>query len=419
LVGAVAVAVNTALSRELYGYIVDDCEARLALLSPAVVDNGFPVDKVACLVCSESLMELLPGLSATAAGPEPVQAEDLAYMLYTSGSTGMPKGVPHRHADLLAAAENYAVQVLGMKSGDKVFSASKLFFGYGLGNSLAFPLYTGGAAILQSGAPLPDTLLSLMERHRPSLFFSVPTVYAQIIRSVSQERLLLPMRLCISAGEALPAAILAEWHRLTGLELLDGMGSTETTHIVISNRQGHTRPGCAGQPVPGYEVRLVDDTDSTVPSGSPGHLLVRGPGFAPYYWNLPEKTAKTVLPDGFIRTGDIFLERDGCYYHKGRSDDMLKVGGQWVSPIQVEEVLRSHPAVVDCAVAACHVGGLERVAAHLIRQPGASSGAELEKDLRAFVSGRLPDYMRPLVYSFVKELPRTATGKVQRFQLRR
>lgn len=228
MVGAVAVAVNTSLSPELYGYIVDDCQARLALLSPTVADSGFPVDKAACLVCSESLMELLPGFPATPAHPEPVQTDDLAYMLYTSGSTGMPKGVPHRHADLLVAAENYAVQVLGMKSSDRVLSASKLFFGYGLGNI--------------------------------------------------------------------------------------------------------------------------------------GHLQVRGPGCAPYYWNLPEKSAKTMLPDGFIRTGDVFLEQNGCYFHKGRSEDMLKVGGQWVSPIQVEEVLRSHPTAVDCAVAACHVGGLERVA---------------------------------------------------------
>ena len=418
MIGAVAVAVNTSLSRELYGYIVDDCDARLALLSPTVVNSGFPVDKTACLVCSERLTELLPGFPATPAYPEPVQTDDLAYMLYTSGSTGMPKGVPHRHADLLVAAENYAVQVLGMQSDDRVFSASKLFFAYGLGNSLAFPLYVGGAAVLHSGNPLPETLMTLMERHQPTLFFSVPTVYGQIIRSVSREQLSLPMRLCISAGEALPTAILAEWQRLTGLSLLDGMGSTETTHIVISNRHGHICPGSAGQPVPGYEIRLVDDTGAIVPSGNIGHLLVRGPGCAPYYWNLPEKSAKTMLPDGFIRTGDVFLEQDGCYFHKGRSDDMLKVGGQWVSPIQVEEALRSHPTVVDCAVAACHVGGLERVAAHLILQPGVSSGTVLEKDLRAFLAGRLPDYMRPLVYSYVKELPRTATGKVQRFKLR-
>lgn len=418
MVGAVAVAVNTALSRELFAYIVDDCDARLALVSPAVVDGGFPVDMAPCLVCSERLTELLPGSPATPTHPEPVQAEDLAYMLYTSGSTGMPKGVPHRHADLLVAAENYSVQVLGMKSADRVFSASKLFFAYGIGNSLAFPLYVGGAAVLHSGAPTPDIVLSLIERHQPSLFFSVPTVYAQIIRSVNQEQLSLPMRLCISAGEALPTAIFTEWRRLTGLELLDGMGSTETTHVVISNRQGHACPGSAGQPVSGYEVRLVDDAGADVPSGAIGHLLVRGPGCAPYYYNLPEKTAKTMLPDGFIRTGDVFLEHNGFYFHKGRSDDMLKVGGQWVSPIQVEEVLRSHPAVDDCAVAPCRVGGLLCVAAHLIIQPVISAGQTLEKELRAFAAERLPDYMRPLVYSFVKELPRTTTGKVQRFKLR-
>jgi benzoate-CoA ligase len=417
MVGAIAVPVNTSLSRELFGYIVNDCAARLALLSPAVVDSGFPVDMTPCLVCSEKLAELLPDSPATPVHPEPVQAEDLAYMLYTSGSTGMPKGVPHRHADLLVAAENYAVQVLGMKTDDRVFSASKLFFAYGLGNSLAFPLYVGAAAVLHSGTPMPGTLLPLIERHQPSIFFSVPTVYAQIIRSINQEQLSLPMRLCISAGEALPKTILAEWQRLTGLEILDGIGSTETTHIVISNRQGHACPGSAGQPVSGYEVRLVDDAGADVPSGTIGHLLVRGPGCAPYYFNLPEKSAKTMLPNGFIRTGDVFLEENGFYFHRGRSDDMLKVGGQWVSPVQVEEVLHSHPAVDDCAVAACRVGGLSCVAVHLILQPGISSGQSLEKELRAFVAERLPDYMRPLVYSFVKELPRTTTGKVQRFKL--
>lgn len=419
LIGAVAVAVSTSLSGETYDYLLADCGARLLLLSPSVAAlPGFPLAGAPCMVCGERLAGALPGYSSGPVPPQPTQPNDLAYMLYTSGSTGRPKGVPHRHPDLSAAAEHYAVQVLGMREADTVFSASKLYFAYGLGNSLAFPLYVGATAVLHAENPMPAQLLSLIIQHEPTLFFAVPTVYGQIIRSVSQDHLALPMRLCISAGEALPAAYGEEWQRLTGLELLDGIGSTELTHIFIANRPGHARPGSAGQPVPGYAVRLVDDDDRVVPAGAAGHLQVRGPGSAPYYWNRPEKTAATMLADGFIRTGDVFLEQDGCYVHKGRSDDMLKVGGQWISPIQLEEVLRTHPAVADCAVAACRVGGLERPAAHLVLQSGKAPGLPLEQELRQFMAARLPDCMCPQLYRFVDDLPRTPTGKVQRFRLR-
>lgn len=419
LIGAVAVAVSTSLSGALYDFMLTDCDARLVLLSPSVAAiSGFPRARTTCIVCGERLSEALPGYPMTPVPPQPVQPDDLAYMLYTSGSTGTPKGVPHRHADLLQATERYAVEMLGLREDDTVFSASKLYFAYGLGNSLAFPLSVGATAVLHPGNPLPDQLLSLMARHCPTLFFSVPTVYGQIIRSVSQDQLALPMRLCISSGEALPAAFFEEWRRLTGLELLDGIGSTELTHIFISNRQGRMVPGSAGQPVPGYEIRLVDDDGRSVSAGAAGHLLVRGTSAAPYYWNRPEKTAETMLADGFIRTGDVFLEQDGCYFHKGRSDDMLKAGGQWISPIQVEEALRMHPAVADCAVAACRVGGLDRPAAHLILQPGQAPGRPLERELRQFMTARLPDYMCPQLYRFVDDLPRTPTGKVQRFRLK-
>lgn len=419
LIGAVAVAVSTSLSGELYDYMLTDSDARLVLLSPSVAAiSGFPFARTTCIVCGERLSEALSGYPITPVPPHPVQADDMAYILYTSGSTGTPKGVPHRHPDLLVAAEHYAVQMLEMRADDTVFSASKLYFAYGLGNSLAFPLYVGATAVLHTGPPLPDQLLSLMAQHCPTLFFSVPTVYGQIIRNVSQDHLALPMRLCISAGEALPAAFFEEWQRLTGLELLDGIGSTELAHIFISNRPGSAVPGSAGQPVPGYEVRLVDDDGMVVSAGSAGHLLVRGPSAAPYYWNRAEKTAETMLTDGFIRTGDVFLEQDGCYFHKGRSDDMLKAGGQWISPIQVEEVLRTHPSVADCAVAACRVGGLDRPAAHLMLQPGHAPGLPLERELRQFMIARLPDYMCPQLYRFVDDLPRTPTGKVQRFRLK-
>jgi benzoate-CoA ligase len=223
------------------------------------------------------------------------------------------------------------------------------------------------------------------------------------------------MRLCISAGEGLPGAVLDAWHSLTSLDILDGIGTTELTHIFISNYPGRIRAGSAGQAVPGYEIRLVDDQDKPVVAGTPGHLQVRGASTAPCYWNLPEKSAATMLADGFIKTGDVFVEEDGYYYHRGRSDDMLKVGGQWISPVQVEDVLRSHPAVADCAVAACTVMGLMRPAAHLILKPDCTA---TEQELRSFMAAHLQDYMVPVRNFFVDDLPRTATGKVQRFKLR-
>lgn len=419
LISAVAVPVSTSLTAETYDYLLADCTPRLLLASPSVAAiGGFPRNRVDCLICGEQLAGVWTEMANAPIVAAAIGEDDPAFMLYTSGSTGRPKGVPHRHGDLLEAADRYAAQVLGMKKEDLALSASKLYFAYGLGNSLAFPLAVGASAVLHPGNPLPGQLLALMARHRPTLFFSVPTLYAQIIRSVDAPHLHLPMRLCISGGEALPAALVEEWRRLTGLELLDGIGSTEMTHNFLSNRPGDLVPGSAGRPVPGYEFRIVDDDGNPVSAGVAGHLLVRGPGAALSYWHLPEKTAETMLADGFLRTGDVFVEQDGRYYHRGRSDDMLKVGGQWISPVQVEEALRNHPAVADCAVAAYRVGGLERPAAHLILRPGNTPGRPLERELRTFVAARLPEYMCPLVYRFVDDLPRTPTGKVQRFRLK-
>lgn len=417
--GAVAVPVSTALTANDYRYILQDSGARFLLSSSAVpLAAELASPSLPNLVCTETVtgwLEQYPTAELVAPAPA---ADELAFMLYTSGSTGQPKGVPHRHRDLLVAAEQYGTKVLGIRPDDLLFSASKLFFAYGLGNSLAFPLYSGATALLHPGKPLPEDLLALIAQHRPTLFFSVPTVYAQIILSTATPQLHLPMRLCISAGEGLPSAVFDEWQRLTGLDILDGIGTTELTHIFISNQPGRIRSGSAGLAVPGYRIRLVDDEGNPVQSGTPGHLQVQGDSTAPWYWNLPEKTAATMLVDGFIKTGDVFQEEDGYYYHQGRSDDMLKAGGQWIAPVQVEEVLRTHPSVADCAVAGCQVMGLMRPAAHLILKPGCVADLTLERDIRRFMASRLQDYMLPVRYFFVDDLPRTATGKVQRFKLR-
>lgn len=419
LTGAMVVAISTTLPPEHYRYILNDCTPKLILASPSAEQQEcLPADSHSCLICGDRLSEWLPDRPATPRQPATVQFDDLAYMLYTSGSTGLPKGVPHRHADLLICAEQYAVKTIGLREDDLVFSPSKLFFAYGLGNSLAFPLYLGGTALLHPGKPLATELLALMEQHRPTVLCSVPTVFAQIIRSVATDRLQLPLRLCISAGEALPTALFEEWRRLTGLEILDGIGTTEAGHIFISNRPGQVVAGSAGEAVPGYEIRLVDDNDRLVPPGREGQLQVQGASVAPCYWNLPQKSAATMLPDGFLKTGDIFVEKGGYYFYRGRSDDMMKAGGQWISPQEVEEALRKHPAVADCAVAGYHVGGLERPAAHLILNTGFGSDPLLEQKLRKFLAAQLPVQMRPVRYFYPDELPRTSTGKLQRFKLR-
>lgn len=420
LAGNRAVPVSTALTEDDYAYILADSGAQL-LLTVATVPAaaGCPLpDGVHRLHANGPVCDWLADLPAAPLSVPQPSADEPAFIQYTSGSTGRPKGVPHRHRDMLVAAEQYAGQVLEIRPDDLLFSASKLFFGYGLGNSLGFPLYHGATAILHPGKPTPDELLQLIRQHRPTVFFSVPTIYAQIIRSCSDEQLQLPMRLCVSAGESLPAAIFEAWQQLTGLELLDGIGTTELFHIFISNYPGQARAGLSGRPVPGYEIRLVDDAGAPVPSGTPGHLQVRGKSSTPGYWNLPDKTAALILADGFLRTGDMCTEQDGWYCHQGRSDDMLKAGGQWIAPQQIEDKLRTHPAVADCAVAGYRYGGLERPAAHLVLKPDVMVDPAFERELRRFLVDRLPDYMQPVRWFFVSDLPRTATGKVQRFKLR-
>jgi benzoate-CoA ligase len=339
-------------------------------------------------------------------------------MLYSSGSTGKPKGVPHRHKSLLLPCDLVGKGVMGITGDDVIFSSSKLSFAYGLINSLAFPLRFGATAVLHPGKSDPHAILEIFGRRKPSIFFSVPTIYTQIILSCTDRELKLPMRLCCSAGEALPAALFEEWQRLTGMEILDGIGSTEMSYHFISNIPGHAVAGSAGQLAPGYRARLVDDDGDDVPAGIEGSLLVSGETMSPFYWNLPEKSAATMLPDGFLRTGDIFVERDGFYYYRGRRDDMIKVDARWVSPVTVEDALRSHPAVADCAVAAVSVGTLLRPGAFVVLTRGTEQTPGLVRELRTHTMARLPEYMCPVRYRFMEELPRTPTGKLQRCRLR-
>jgi benzoate-CoA ligase len=419
LAGVTAVAASTALREEDFCHILEDSGARLLVTHPdltaLVAAPGVHVDAI---ICAEDGSFCFPACSGAGLEQYRPTDEDLAFMLYSSGSTGKPKGIPHRHRDLLLPCELVGSAIIGITTDDLIFSASKFSFAYGLINSLAFPLFFGASAIIHPGKPDPAAILNIIRDRRLTIFFSVPTIYSRLILSCTANQLSLPMRICYSAGEALPAAVFEEWQRLTGLELIDGIGSTEMTYVYISSRPGHARPGSTGQPVPGYGVRLVDDNGNDVPSGIEGNLLVKGRTMAPFYWNLSEKSAETMLPDGFCRTGDVFVERDGFYYHRGRSDDMIKAGAHWVSPAQVEDALLSHPAVAECAVAAVSAGALIKPGAFVILATGTVETPGLVRELRAHLLARVPDYMCPARFKFVNELPRTTTGKIQRFRLR-
>jgi benzoate-CoA ligase len=419
LAGAVAVAVDADLREDDFTHIIGDCGARLLVTH---VERDVPSSvvghKIKMIVCGDDGPPQDCITSSDPINPYQPSDDDFAYMLYSSGSTGKPKGVPHRHKSLLLPCDLVGKAVLGITGDDVIFSSSKFSFAYGLINSLALPLRFGAAAILHPGRPDPLTILDIIGRRKPSVFFSVPTIYTRIILSCTEQNLRLPMRLCCSAGEALPSAVFEEWQRLTGLEILDGIGSTEMAYHFICNIPGQAVAGSAGRLVPGYRARLVDEEGNDVPAGSEGNLLVSGETSSPFYWNLPEKSSETMLPDGFARTGDIFVERGGCYYHRGRSDDMIKTDAHWVSPVSVENALRSHPAVADCAVAAVSVGTLVKLGAFVVLAPGTEQTPGLTRELRAHVMACLPDYMCPVRIRFVEDLPRTSTGKMQRFRLR-
>jgi benzoate-CoA ligase len=339
-------------------------------------------------------------------------------MLYSSGTTGRPKGVPHRHGSLLLPCEDVGRSILGITGEDVIFSTSKSSFAYGLVNSIAFPLYSGASAVLHMGKPDPSKVLDIIRLHGVSVLFSVPAVYRQIVLSASERHLHLPLRLCLSAGEVLPPPLLEGWRDMTGLEILDGMGATETAYHFFCNTPGAASPGSAGKLVAGYRAKVVDDDGAEVPPGTEGNLLIKGDTVAPCYWNLPGLTAEKFGPDGFYRTGDRCVEIDGLFFHRGRSDEMFRVDGQWVSPLAVEEALRGHPAVADCAVAAVAIGTLVRPMAFVVVKGGTEEGEKLVKELREHLKVSLPPYMCPVRFRFVKELPRTATGKLQRSRLK-
>jgi benzoate-CoA ligase len=366
----------------------------------------------------------LKDLLATAdpkAKPAATGPDEMCFWLYSSGSTGKPKGTVHLHSHLIATADLYAKPVLGIRDSDVVFSAAKLFFAYGLGNSLTFPLAVGATTILMAERPTPDAVFKRLVEKKPTIFYGVPTLYAALLASASfPSKNKLALRVCTSAGEALPPDIGRRWTERTGTEVLDGIGSTEMLHIFLSNRPGDVRPGTTGKPVPGYQLRLVDDQGNIIAKPDElGELQISGPTSAVMYWNQREKT-KNTFQGPWTRSGDKYsVDKDGYYVYGGRSDDMLKVSGIYVSPAEVEAALVSHDSVLEAAVVGVEdENKLVKPKAYVVLKPGQSASDSLKNALQQHVKDKLAPYKYPRWIEFLSELPKTATGKIQRFKLR-
>jgi benzoate-CoA ligase len=428
--GAVPIPVNTLLTSDDYAYMLRDSRARVAVISAALFDKVKPA--LAAQPFLETIViaggtvdgyQSLDALMAKASAelkPSPTTCDDAAFWLYSSGSTGSPKGTVHVQSSLLQTAELYARPVLGIQENDVVFSAAKLFFAYGLGNAMTFPLRVGATAVLMAERPTPASVARVLTQHTPTIFYGVPTLYAALLASPDMpKREALNLRRCVSAGEALPKDLGDRWSVATGTDILDGIGSTEMLHIFISNAPKALRYGTTGKPVPGYEARLVDDKGADVKPGDIGELLVRGPTSAACYWNNRTRSRGT-FEGAWTRTGDKYTQDpDGFFIYSGRTDDMLKVGGIYVSPFEVEGALMSHPAVLECAViGVADENDLIKPKAYVVLKQGERGGPPMADALKEHVKARLAPYKYPRWIEFVADLPKTATGKIQRFKLR-
>jgi benzoate-CoA ligase len=427
--GAVPVPVNFLARGADFGYVMEDSYAVLA-----VVDAPF-VDKVAPEAQALGIPLLVGGTAEPdgdsvdawiAEGPDHVDPltshrDDPAFWLYSSGSTGKPKGVVHLQHNVVATCEHYAVGVLGLRGQDRGLSTTKLFHAYGLGNGLTFPLYVGATAIQLAGRPTPDRVLAAVEAHRPSVLFSVPALYnAMLAHPDIGKRDLSTLRIGVSAAEALPAEVWRRWHERTGTEILDGVGSTEMLHIYCSNRPGACRPGSSGTPVPGYEIQLRDPDGGERPAEgeAEGELWVSGDSALSLYWHQHEKTRRSLQGRWFFSGDRYRRDADGVYWYEGRADDMMKVKGLWVSPIEIENRLIEHDAVREAAVVGVPRDGFTTIIAYVILNEGDRGDDALTAALQTWCKDGLLRYQYPHEITYVDDVPRTATGKVQRFKLR-
>jgi len=432
--GVVPVAINTLLGEDVYAAIFEDCQAKALFVSEALLPvveallkDHTSIEKIFVigtdgsnhLSFSEELGESKPQEVVAA------NSTDIAFWLYSSGSTGQPKGVRHTHGSLQFTSDTYGQQVLEIAHDDTVYSAAKFFFAYGLGNAMTFPMAVGATTILLGGRPTPDGVLAILNEYKPTIFCGVPTLYAATIALLESATVTCeaPLRRCISAGEALPATVGTKWKSITGCDILDGVGSTEMLHIFLSNSADDVVYGTSGTAVPGYELRLVDTEDREVGFGEVGELLVNGTSSAVDYWNQPEKSAAT-FANGWTRTGDKYERNsDGRLVYCGRTDDMFKVSGIWVSPFEVEQAIMSHPEVLEAAVVAARdEQELEKPKAFVVLKNPAASDEIADDDfidtVKDHVKERIGKWKYPRWVEIVPDLPKTATGKIQRFKLR-
>jgi len=428
--GIVPIAANTLLTTEDYRFMLEDSRARALIVSEELLPKFAPIldslpflDRI--IVSGKSAhghlhLQTLMSQAEPFSEVAPTTCDDVCFWLYSSGSTGTPKGTVHLHSSLIQTAELYARPILGIRENDVVFSAAKLFFAYGLGNALTFPLSVGATTILMAERPTPEAVFRRLKQHQPTIFYGVPTLIGAMLASPELPSPgQLSLRVATSAGEALPAELGRRWTEHFGSEVLDGIGSTEMLHIFMSNRPGEVRYGTTGKPVPGYEVRLVDEQGEEVGQGELGELQIKGPSSASQYWNQRARSLSTFVGE-WTRAGDKYsVDADGYYTYGGRSDDMLKVSGMYVSPFEVEASLMTHAVVLEAAV----VGGVDhdglvKPKAFIVTKPGVATSEALADELRQHVKDRLAPFKYPRWIDFVEELPKTATGKIQRFKLR-
>lgn len=428
--GVIPIAANTLLKQQDYAFMLDDSRARLAFVSAPLM----PMFEGAGTEHLEAIVQVSPDAQANtelsyfdrdysdgAFSAAKTTGDDACFWLYSSGSTGQPKGTVHIHTSLMQTAELYAVPVLGIQESDVVYSAAKLFFAYGLGNGLTFPMAVGATAMLLGGRPTPEAVFEkLTGEHQPTIFYGVPTLYAAMLASESfPDKSSINLRVCTSAGEALPENIGTRFNERTGVDILDGIGSTEMLHIFLSNSPGQVRYGTTGKPVPGYELKLLDENHGDVANGEIGDLYIAGPSAASMYWNQREKTRDT-FQGAWTRSGDKYIrDADGYFTYAGRSDDMLKVSGQYVSPFEVESALMTHDAVLEAAIVGhADTDELVKPKAFIVLNADQSASDDLAAALKAHVKDTLAPFKYPRWIEFTDELPKTATGKIQRYRLR-
>jgi benzoate-CoA ligase family protein len=430
--GAVPVPVNTNLTADDYAYMLSDSRAKFAVVSGPVADQlrearrkaGYPSQLVVIggADAGELDYDQITAAASDQLAPADTTGDDMCFWLYSSGTTGRPKGVVHLQHDMRFCIDAYAKPVLHLSEDDVTFSVSKLYFAYGLGNGLYFPLATGATTVLLPDPPTPRVVLDITARFHPTIYFAVPTSYANTLaaaESTWQSADFSTVRVCVSAGEPLSGSLLRRWKEKTGVDILDGIGSTECCHIFVSNRLDDIRPDCSGTVVDGYEARVVDETGQEVPPGQPGTLMVKGGSICAFYWRQHQRTKETILGE-WIKTGDIYVsDETGHLSYQGRGDDMLKVGGIWVSPYEIEGVLADHATVVECAVVGVpDQDSLVKPEAFVVVAEEVTDREELEGALKQHVRQRLGGNKTPRTFHFIEGLPKTATGKVQRFKLR-